>query len=458
MRAFQRFSGTCGGPLPNCARRFRQLVTGARRRLEERIPSLSSHEHYEELCALAATGQISRSQRIDLEAHMAYCPDCRQMLGDFNAVGIELIKAGFERNSTEGIPDGMIERVVERARLQASDTSDKSNGWHSRGLRLLPSQRPVAGVKPRGRSVLRKYVLSTAVASFVIAAFFLGTRWERDRFQSGELRARPAIDLRKESSQAMEGNVEQLQNELKSVAARETQLSAVSRERERDLDASRRREADLEARISALERPSTELEKKKSNDDDEIARLKQELERSRSESEADRKHAALAEAEILELRATLNTVSQKLAEATRLNSTFAEVRDLLTEPNVHVWNVHDTDEKGKTQKAFGRLIYAEGNRLTFYAFDLLDRKHLNSQIAFYVWGEKAGTREPVRNLGVLQLDDERQGRWKLAFDNHDVLAEIDGIFVTAEPAKGFATEPRGKRMLFASLDPNANRP
>ena len=380
------------------------------------------------------------------------------MLGDFNAVGIELIKAGFERNSTEGIPDGMIERVVERARLQASDTSDKSNGWHSRGLRLFPSQRPVARVKPRSRSVLRKYVLSTAVASFVIAAFVLGTRWDRDRFQSGELRAHPAIDSGKENPQAMEGNIQQLQDQLKSVAARETQLSAVLRGRERDLDASRRREAELEARISALERPSTELEKKKSNDDDEIARLKQELERTRSESEADRKHAALAEAEILELRATLNTVSQKLAEATRLNSTFADVRDLLTDRNVHVWNVHDVNEKGDTRRAFGRVVYDEGKRLTFYAFDLVDRKHLNSQIAFYVWGEKAGTRQPVRNLGVLQIDDEREGRWKLSVDNRDALAGIDGIFVTAEPTKSIANQPKGERMLFASLDPNANRP
>src|SRR5260370_39499637 len=156
------------------------------------------------------------------------------------------------------------------------------------------------------------------------------------------------------------GEVEQLRNQLQSMGARDAQLSALLHQREQDIGAGRQKQADLEARIAVLQRASTEVGQKRTNDNDEISRLKQELERSRSESEANRKNAALAEAEIQQLRATVKTVSQDLAEATRLNATSKEVRDLLTDPNVHVWNVHDIDEKGKRRRPFGRIIYPQG--------------------------------------------------------------------------------------------------
>src|SRR5260370_2400330 len=199
MSAFRRCSGICAEPFPNCAWRFCRPPTGAVGRLAERVSSLSSHDHYEELCVLAETGQTSPSQWSDVEAHVAHCADCGHTLRDFNAVAIELTKVGFERDSTEGIPDGMIGRVVERVGLQTSTSSEGANGRHSPHLRLSTSQRPAVRVKPRSRSVLRQYVLTAAIASVVIAAFFLGARWERHRFQSDGLRGREAIDADRES-------------------------------------------------------------------------------------------------------------------------------------------------------------------------------------------------------------------------------------------------------------------
>src|SRR5260370_41722047 len=149
MSAFRRCSGICAEPFPDCAWRFCRPPTGALGRLAERMSSLSSHDHYEELCVLAATGQISPSQWSDLEAHVAHCPDCGHTLRDFNAVAIELTKVGFERDSTEGIPDGMIERVAERGCLQTSTRSEGSKRSHPPDLPLSTSQRPVVRVKPR---------------------------------------------------------------------------------------------------------------------------------------------------------------------------------------------------------------------------------------------------------------------------------------------------------------------
>src|SRR5260370_12148944 len=271
ISAFRRCSGMCGETFPNCVWRFCRPPTGAVGRLAERISSLSSHDHYEELCVLAATGQISPSQWSDLEAHVAHCPDCGHTLRDFNAVAMELTKGGFERDSTEGIPDGMIERVAERVGLQTSTSSEGSNGSHSPDLRLSTSQRPVVRVKPRSRSVLRQYVLTAAIAFVVIAAFFLGARWERHRFQSDGLSGRDAIEADRESSHTIGGEVEQLRNQLQSMGAREAQLSALLHQREQDIGASRQKQADLEARIAVLQRASTEVGQKRTNDNDELS-------------------------------------------------------------------------------------------------------------------------------------------------------------------------------------------
>src|SRR5262249_5472466 len=43
----------------------------------------SHHEHFEELCALAATGQISEPDFVELQSHVQQCADCRAVYTDF---------------------------------------------------------------------------------------------------------------------------------------------------------------------------------------------------------------------------------------------------------------------------------------------------------------------------------------------------------------------------------------
>src|SRR5260370_27830426 len=55
---------------------------------EEKMRSASSPNHpgkewYEELCALAAIGELSSSEFEDLQKHLAECGDCRQVYADF---------------------------------------------------------------------------------------------------------------------------------------------------------------------------------------------------------------------------------------------------------------------------------------------------------------------------------------------------------------------------------------
>src|SRR5262249_49154829 len=44
---------------------------------------VSHHEHFEELCALAASGQISEPQFVELQDHLQQCAYCRSTYNDF---------------------------------------------------------------------------------------------------------------------------------------------------------------------------------------------------------------------------------------------------------------------------------------------------------------------------------------------------------------------------------------
>ena len=55
------------------------------------------------------------------------------------------------------------------------------------------------------------------------------------------------------------------------------------------------------------------------------------------------------------------------------------------------------------------------------------------------------------------MDDQKQNRWVLKFEDPGVLAEIDSVFVTVEPQGGSA-RPTGRKFLYAYLKANANHP
>src|SRR4029450_3644772 len=128
-----------------------------------------------------------------------------------------------------------------------------------------------------------------------------------------------------------------------------------------------------------------------------------------------------------------------------------DVRDLMGARNFHIADVYDVDSKGKDQRAFGRVFYTEGkSTLIFYAFDLNDKNAAKRNASFQVWGTRGPTSGPPHSLGLFQIDDQKQNRWVLRFENPSVLSEIDSVFVTVEPTGG-SNKPTGRKLLFAYL-------
>src|SRR5207245_8660561 len=90
-------------------------------------PSNPNHEWFEELCALAAIGELGASEFHDLQEHLAGCPHCRQLYADFcrisaDDIGLVAIQGRAEQNSDDSA-DSMDEqevlsRVLSRARRE----------------------------------------------------------------------------------------------------------------------------------------------------------------------------------------------------------------------------------------------------------------------------------------------------------------------------------------------------
>jgi hypothetical protein len=159
-----------------------------------------------------------------------------------------------------------------------------------------------------------------------------------------------------------------------------------------------------------------------------------------------------------ELSARLDTTAADLQRERDLKSAKSEIGDLMAARNLHIVDVYDADQNGKRQRSFGRVFYIEGKSLVFYAYDLDDSSQFKANVIFHVWGGKAGVKQVTHSLGILRRDDASQNRWAMTFDDQNILAQINSVFVTAESANKRYDEPHGKKVLYAYFGSPANHP
>lgn len=235
-------------------------------------------------------------------------------------------------------------------------------------------------------------------------------------------------------------------------------MSTIVREQRAELTSSANQNASLNLRLSQLEQQIVMLQKQKQDSETRVQQLEADIEKTRSEKNASEVATALQETELKDLRKQLADESRALDQQEALVTRGTDVRDLVVARNLHIIDVHDSNGEGNNQRAFGRIFYAEGKSLTFYAYDLGDQRKVDAKVSFYVWGERLGAERPAQNLGIFHSDDPSDGRWVLTFDDARVLTQIDSVFVTAESSRKTAREPRGQRILFAFLGGKPNHP
>ena len=405
---------------------------------------MNTHEQYEELCALAASGQASQDELEDLRSHLETCPSCRSATYDFTQISAQALSQLAAKHLQCQIPSGMTQRFVARAR--------------SEGIELTREN------VPRAPATNHRWLFATigAVAAVVLIAVFLTISRRKSTPLAVEHRQLPAKQTTVSSSRTVSqdngAGDARLQQQLAAAQSEMRFMSATIREQRAEIESERKASDDLNSRLTEAEKGSAHAASDRSQRESRIAELEGEIEKARSEKNASDTSLALQETELRDLRKQVSDEAAALAQQQELSEKGSDVRDLVVARNLHIIDVHDRDGNGKSQRAFGRIFYTEGKSLIFYAYDLADPRKLEAKVSFYVWGERLGAEKPIRSLGIFHNDDARDGRWVLTFDDPQVLAQINSVFVTAESSKKVIREPGGKRVLFAFLGDKPNHP
>jgi hypothetical protein len=405
---------------------------------------LNTHEQYEELCALAASGQASPDELTDLRSHLEDCPDCRSAAYDFTQVSAQGLSQLAAKHLHCQIPSGMTQRFMARAR--------------SEGIEMTREN------VPKGPATNRRWFFATigAAAAVVLIAGFLAIGRRKSFPVVVEHRQLPASQTTGPSLAAVSQDSGHgdagLQQQLAAARSEMKFMSATIQEQRAEIESEKKASDDLNSRLTDAEKGSAITQSEGAQRDVRIAQLETEIEKAKSEKNASDTTLALQEAELRELQKQISDAAAALGEQQELAEKGSDVRDLVVARNLHIIDVHDRDGDGKSQRAFGRIFYTEGKSLIFYAYDLADPRKLEAKVSFYVWGERLSAEKPIRSLGVFHNDDVNDGRWVLTFDDPQVLAQINSVFVTVESSKKAIKEPGGRRVLFAFLGDRPNHP
>jgi len=423
---------------------------------------VAGHEYFEELSAAASLGEASGAELAELKEHMAGCPSCREGYDQFVQLGAVRATNGLSKTEVSadeaiGYIDSALfrKKFLERAEAEGVVFSHLTE----------PGSLDLRRAQPVKRAWLFAFALPVA-ACLLVAGVAGGYYWK-----SGEIarslsshRSTPvATSVLNDAADAaevgavarLEDQNRKLDSDIKSLKASLAVQTNTANGFQQSAAASEKERGSLAEELKKRQARIDELERQSSQSQIDLASLKAQLETAQTANENT----------LVSDRVRIRELSDQLAEQTAalnrerdLLSADRDIRELMAARNLHIADVFDTDAKGKTRPALGRIFFTEGKSLIFYAYDLNDNRVQNAGYDYRVWGKKEGRGQEAKSLGIFYSDDKNQKRWVFRYDDPKVLSEIDSVFVTVEPPGKNPAAPRGDKLLYAYLRNQANHP
>jgi Anti-sigma-K factor rskA, C-terminal len=459
---------------------------------------LSRHDRFEEICALAALGEVSAEELTGLQAHLDVCPACRREYSEYRELvhnRLPLAAALPEPKHKLSISflgeDGLRGRFFAEARRRGFRFSEEVErgihpwrGWGGGHTSLLVGLFLIAAMAALGYQ-LRESAAQRTSDKAELAELSAQNAELRRRLSELDKAAYSSNSSDPSDSSGVkprpENGATALPPQMSPVGSAQTNATGASGTLETDLRRAREENAALLARAKAAEEQlqtavsqnqtlqgalQAEIASGKGVERDLTAKLNEatatinritgELGNLREWRSTDASLIAVQESRLKDWAEKLKEQSEAIERQKQLLVADRDIRDLMTARNLHIIDVFDVDGKGDTRRTFGRVFYTQGKSLIFYAFDLEDKRVLNANYAFQAWGyQESGGQS--RNLGIFYVDDRKQNRWALKFNDPRTLAQIDAVFVTIEPPGG-SPKPTGQKLLYAYLKNKPNHP
>ncbi len=404
---------------------------------------MQPHEKYELLCALSAARQLDSDAQRDLDLHVQECGPCRTALEEFQEAA-RSVSSGRVR------PDAVVD-AVERP----NSASRFLNYARSQGIRFSDAAALMLQHRPIQRFRFPKVAYATAIGALVLG-LSVGLAFKSSRTRKSA-QTPPAAQIQPPPNQAVNPDVDhklvaELESELANALNRPNEIpqlrEKISEEKKRSTDLL----ADIAERdtiIKQLQASAAGTEKNLAAAQVTIASLNNKNDQAVAELVAERVRSASLSEDLRNEKASAEQ-ERELSAATR------EVRELMGARRLFMVDVYDGADRSRFNRSFGRVFYAEGKSLIFYAFDL-DKVKSAKRVTFQAWGERGKDRGSVRHLGDFFIDDVAQKRWVMKVEDPEKLKAIDAIFVTVEPGKG-TDRPTGEKLLYAYLGGQPNHP
>jgi hypothetical protein len=430
-------------------------------------PNHPGREWFEELCALAAIGEVSSSEFDELRKHLAECGECRQVYSDFRQISggdIGLVAALKECEQARDGDEPLDERAVLGRLLD-----------RAKNERILPSAESAVQEPKLNRQPMRRFEgvllwLRRPVLSYGSLGLILCALAAVGAYRLREQQLTPKLD-------SLNTEVSEWKNRASGTAEQEKLVSQELMQVEEGRERLRQALADAEGNYANLKKERLSLESELASLRTQFDQRGQELQSAKSGVEEKDKEIGQLEARVRgavqrteeqrkvaeDLQNRLQYVRQQellqLAASTPEAQGFgdAEAKALFGARDLHIVDVYDVDSSGATKRTYGRVYYVEKRLLMFYAFDLQNKGRSRAPASFQAWGYRQANEGKPENLGLFSVDDASANRWVLRVNNPRVLEHIDAVFVTAESPNG-SPSPRGRRVLYANLAGPANHP
>jgi hypothetical protein len=436
------------------------------------------HEEFQEICAAASIGQAAPEELARLHQHLPQCGRCRRIYSDFTNLAAQQYVDDLQRGDLTpeeeqqlANPDLLKRRFLERAKEKgilplSPSRYPKRKHWLSNLADTWAGMSQSLRWKPAVASLC---ALIALVVAYRIRVHGVGARAE---FRAASTVPAEQVFQRRTAVPSNVGGgpdstatnldlktqVEHLQTEL---TRNEAQLRAV-----RDgLKAASDDKHTLIQERSRLETAIAKLQQRLADMEGLLQAANSEKNKLQEEATGLRNERATAQATYVEDQIRIRELREQLADKSaaverdgQLLQRDRDIRDLMTARNLHIFDVFDTDAKGKTNPAFGRIFYTEGKSLIFYAYDLNEAKVQNANYHYRVWGSQDVQKDKTLSLGVFYSDDKSQRRWVFKCNDAKILNQIDSVFVTLEPPGATPSHPKGEKLLDAYIRGTANHP
>lgn len=425
------------------------------------------HDGYREICAAASIGQATPEELFKLEEHVAQCETCRRTYFDYLGLAARQYAVTNQNPalcSDEAKESLNSELFIRRFFARAEKEGIRFSADVDQETRQLS---PIPLSRSRGIpwGLPARAVAAVVLFGFALSAGYFYGRRSSDR-TSADLQPQnrnnvgstiSAVDIEERIAEltATNGRLKAEIDRLKSAVGKASEQLRV---KENDLSASSEDREKLEVNQAALEAQLNAVQ--------EVLSQSQALATSaQQQATKQRDHASDLEAVLVENDVKINDLTDELAKKSaaldqdrQLLGLNHDVTDLMGARNLHIVDVVDTDPRGKTRVAFGRIFFTEGKSLVFYAYDLNETKVQRASYEYRVWARQENGDEQVRSLGIFYSDDKAQRRWVFKCNDPKILSEIDSVFVTLEPADSNPTHPNGQNLMYAYLRGQPNHP